>query len=136
MEITKILVEILRRTKVVSPVLEEAVHRSVKKLWPECQMSEGHGFQVVGLTRGVLHLVVESHALMSEAKAFKAERLRDLINIELEKKNKEELHDLAQGTLAKWKVTSSQMTTRFIANADCVDADYVTRIVFKVVGMQ
>lgn len=117
MEITKILSEVIRRIKVVSPLLENAVRRSVDEIWPECKTSDTSSFQVVGFKKGVLHLSVESHALMAEAKAFAADELRELINTEIR--------------FASKKVTASAMNTRFTK-----DADYVTRIVFRIVGTQ
>ena len=77
----QILKQILRETRVVQAPIVDAVHATAREFWPTLRDGE---VEVRDFKRGVLHVVLSSHARMAEAKSFLSEDFRRRVNGHLE----------------------------------------------------
>ena len=72
-----ILRDLLRQTRVIEPDLVAEVFATAREFWPSIGEEE---VSVGDFRRGVLHVVLNSHARMAEAKSFLCDSFRESLN--------------------------------------------------------
>ena len=118
MRIDSTLSRILRRTRVIDSELESAVARVSNELWSSISTDS---VRVADFHRGRLHVVVDTHARLAEAKGILAELFRSRVN-----------EILLELLLAD---TSATVVNAFSRNSENArDALYVSRVDFHVEG--
>jgi hypothetical protein len=97
---------VLRELEVIGSDIERAVQTAATQLWAD--LPEG-AVEAGSFRRGVLRVVFDDHARMAEAKSFLADEFHRLLNVQLEQDSEQ---------------------------ADGAGAQYVTRVVFHVRGVE
>lgn len=118
MQIDGILRRILGKTRVVNVGLEKAVGAAVGELWPDVKAQD---VRISDFRRGVLHVAVDSHARLAEARGFLGESLRKRVNELIEADRRD--------TRA-----AGRREAPAAGGSRAKDAPFVTRVVFRVSG--
>ncbi|MFQ5506341.1 MAG: hypothetical protein ACE5F1_16350 [Planctomycetota bacterium] len=120
MKIDRILSQILEKTRVVNAGLERAVQTAGRELWPDVKTED---MRVSDFRRGVLHVAVDSHARLAEARGFVGETFRRRVNELIEAERR-----------AARRRGSGRRDPAGVALSRTTDGPYVTRVVFRVTG--
>ena len=72
--------EVLRGLRVVRSSLQEAVEETARDCWPTLRPGD---VEVDDFRNGTLHVMVDSHARMAEARGFLGETFREGVNARL-----------------------------------------------------
>ncbi len=110
-----LLRDLLKKTRVVEDSVSVAVLAAARDFWPDLDEDR---VRLVNFRRGVLHIVLDSHARYAEARGLVGDRFRQALNRRISPPEDNE----HSGRVDASKTAAEQ------------DGNYVTKVVFHVEG--